>query len=328
VWYLPEWLLTNPGLGKDAARRRLVRENWDEFAECLLTYLDYAKRKYHWEPDYFSFNEPEIGVKILFDAEEHREMNKFLGEKLHARGAKTKLLLGDTASARNAESYWAPTLADPAARKYIGALAYHTWDNPSAALLRRLASRARAEQLPLFLTEVGADASAWTDGSFREWDYALKELALYMKLFREAAPTTLLQWQFSNDYALVEAAGKTITPTRRYYFIKQFCNWTPLPAVACAVATNVEAVQAAAFLALAADKTAAANTAPAVVLHLANFGAAREARLVGIPRRLNQVTGVVSGYEDAYRYVDELRVENGAVQLNLPTHSLTTLRFE
>ena len=262
----------------------------------------------------FSFNEPEAGIKIKFTAAEHVKFVKYLGSFLAGRGIKTRMLLGDAASPGNALSYLPEVLADAEALRWAGGISYHTWGGAGPEVYRKLAQMARQAGKPLYIGEVGTDPGAWRTGAFRgNWDYALKELALYMDLLNHAAPQALLQWQFSDDYALSEETPDGARPTRRYWLLKQFCNWTPRDTRALAASSSAPAVAVAAF----------GDAGRVRVLHLANFGGACRVRVAGFGQ--SALRGVVTGRDDAYRLLDDFPREDGVFTVDLPAQSLTTV---
>ena len=63
IWRLPDWAYTHPPDAENM-NNRIAEEKWPEVLNCISTYLQYAKEKYGAEPDYFSFNEPNIGVHL------------------------------------------------------------------------------------------------------------------------------------------------------------------------------------------------------------------------------------------------------------------------
>lgn len=316
IWYLPEWMLENPGQDKETNRRRLPRDNWPEFAESLVAYIDHARERYGWEPAMFSFNEPEAGIKIRFSAAEHADLVKYLGRRFAARGINTRLLLGDTASPANALSYWPEAMADAEARRYVGGVSFHSWGGAAPEVYQKLAAMARQYGKPLYVGEVGTDPGAWRTGAYRgDWNYALKEIRLYMDLLAYAAPQATLQWQFSDDYPLSEETPDGAAPTKRYWVMKQFCNWTPTDTRALGVASSSPAVRAAAF----------GDPGLARVIHVANLdGVPCRAAIAGLGAA-TAARGVTTGRDDNYRLLDDLAVRRGALTLDLPPQSLTTL---
>ena len=59
VWDIPKWLYADPEKPSYVAK-----DKWPELAAQIGSYLVYAKRKYGVEPDLFSFNEPNAGIRV------------------------------------------------------------------------------------------------------------------------------------------------------------------------------------------------------------------------------------------------------------------------
>ena len=72
----------------------IAPEMWPEVVEGICSYLVYARDHYGVEPNFFSFNEPSIGIYVLFSPEQHRDAIKLLGSAFAARGLKTKMVSG------------------------------------------------------------------------------------------------------------------------------------------------------------------------------------------------------------------------------------------
>ncbi|MGC4106203.1 MAG: hypothetical protein QM753_07585 [Thermomicrobiales bacterium] len=108
-------------------RAQIAPDKWEELAECIGSYLVYAKQKYGVEPDMFSFNEPDWGVMLELTPEEQRDVIKLLGKQFVKLGLKTKLLLADVTNPRGTAKYAEPTVADPEAMQYVAAIAFHSW---------------------------------------------------------------------------------------------------------------------------------------------------------------------------------------------------------
>lgn len=73
-----------------------------------------------------------------------------LGRKLKEQGFKTKLVIPDAINPESAYKYSSFILADPEARQYIGALAYHLYGGSNA---RGMAELSGKYQIPLWMTE-------------------------------------------------------------------------------------------------------------------------------------------------------------------------------
>jgi len=317
VWHLPEWLYADPGDGAQNWNRMQRRVgNWDELIECVASYLDYAKRKYGVAPELFSFNEPDIGVNVLFSAAEHRDLIIRLGARLAQLGLKTKLVLGDVAGA-GAVDYVRPAAADPEARKYLGAVAFHSWHG-RVEDFARWPGVARELGLPLLVTELGVDAGAWhTPWVFSQYGYALDDLRMYQLVLQAARPQAVLYWELTDDYPLAQLREGRATLTPRYWFTKHFCNLTPAPGEQFTAESSNPSVIATAFRGL--------GRAPAHAIHVANFGAARRLTITGLPPTLRELWSVATGKDFSFRPGGLLPVQAGSVQLELPAQSLLTL---
>ena len=320
TWRVPEFVTASPGRGAGARNRKLPREKWPEVLECVGSYLLHAKRKYATEPEMFSFNESDIGCFVRMTAEEHRDWNKACGAYLAKLGLKTKMLLADCATARVA--FAEPTARDPEAMKHCTALAFHTWHKgpKDFAAWRDLARRLK---LPLIAAEVGPDAGAWRDGSFRTRPYFLKELRMYQEILLHAEAQALLEWEYTSDYRMVEVEqgpdGKeTVRPTPRFRMIQQFANHTPRPAEALATESDHPKVLFTAF-------AAAKGGGKALVLHVANVGAARKATLAGLPARGGEFQAVQTTWAGGRKQCPPVRARDGTLALDLAEFSLLTL---
>ena len=230
---MPQWLTEPAGRGSESRTRRLRPEMWPEMLEAVGSYLLYANEHYGVEPNLFSFNEANIGVDLLLSPEEHRQMIKCLGAHLKKLGLKTKMLLGDTGSARGTHTYCLPAANDPEAMQYVGAVAFHSWGGVSPEDYQAWSDLADRLKLPLLDTELGVDAVAYRDRSYDSFFYATREVEMYQDVILHARVQGTQQWEFTNDYSIVhetkDAAGKTlIEPTARFHFVKQFCNLTPV----------------------------------------------------------------------------------------------------
>ena len=324
IWHLPEWLYAKPRTDKHRPNRRRVHpDQWPELLECIGSYLLYAKRQYGVEPDLFSFNEPGIGCRVLFTAEEHREALKRLGAHFAKLGLRTKMLLGDVTSLRHAIGYPQVAAKDPEAMQYVGALAFHSWGGGEPKHYEAWADLAERLKLPLLVAELGVDAFAWRGGAYRSFLYGLREVEMYQHVLLYARPTATMQWEFTSDYGIVleekGADGKArLVPHARFHFIRHFCNLTPPKADALTTTSDHHRVLFTAFRGEAEGK-------PAVTLHIANLGAARPAVLSGVPAGIPRLRAVRTSGDEAFKELPPVAVEGGKAQLTLGPQSLLTL---
>jgi len=99
------------------------------------------------EPD-FGWCQHPTGAKISVD--DYVAIARRLGQRLRAQGLDTQLVVSDGLNPQASLAYMKAVLADPSARPYVGALAYHSYADPypdPAAVLRTSADG--APTLPL-----------------------------------------------------------------------------------------------------------------------------------------------------------------------------------
>jgi len=325
VWWLPEWLYEKGSATPTGQHRIVPREMWPQLADCVGSYLLYAKQKYGVEPDLFSFNESDIGVMVRMTPDEHRDVIKLLGAHFANTGLKTRMLLGDAGSPDTIR-FVAPAVADPEAMKYVGAVAFHSWGGASAEVYRGWADLADRLKLPLLVTELGVDS----DYAVRPHEvpgYWLKELRMYQELLLHARPRATMQWEFTGDYALCGSekqpgAKAKVIPTQRFFFVKQFCNLTPAKADALEASSDHPKVLLTAFAAGAGKPGDARRV---YTLHVANLGLGRTATITGLPVGLRQLRAVRTSESESSKELDPVTVEQGTVHLDLAAESMLTL---
>ncbi len=323
IWDLPGWLYEDGGKAPRNSVHRIAADKWPELLELIGSYLLYAKRQYGVEPDLFSFNEANIGIRVLLTPEEHREEIKRLGAHFRSLGLKTKMLLGDATGPRGTYAYCLPAADDPEAMQYVGAVGFHSWGGGSPKDYSAWGDLAERLKLPLLVTELGTDAGAWQTAAYDNFSYALGEVQMYQELLLYARPQGTMQWEFTGDYGTVKQekdahGNELLVPTVRFWFVKHFCNLTPHHAGALATTSDNPKVLATAFSAQQGDQQA-------FTVHIANFGAARQATVTGLPAGLTRLRAVRTSAEDSFRDLGEVEVVKGAVKLDLTAQSLLTL---
>lgn len=95
-------------------------------------------------PYYSIKNEPNYSKEYL------QKVTILLGRKLKEHGLKTKLVIPDAINPDSAYHYSSFILAEPEARQYIGALAYHMYGSQDAKGMAELAAK---YNIPLWMTE-------------------------------------------------------------------------------------------------------------------------------------------------------------------------------
>jgi O-glycosyl hydrolase len=317
LWRLPERYYTDPNR-KPAGTfaRQIAPDRWPEFLDLLGSYLTYLRANYGAEPDYFSFNEPDLGVDIGFSARAHRDMIKRLGAYLASRGLKTKMLLGDTANPRDSHRYVLPTAADPVAMSHVGAVSFHSWGGGSPAQYGAWADVASWLHLPLVVGEAGVNPGAYRNHTFDSYAYGLSEARQFQELLRDSRPTAILYWEFTEDYGLVHVdKNGSIEPTPRYWLMNQFANLTPAKSEVVTSASDQPDVLVSAFV--------GGETPAAQAVHILNVGPAREVAITGLPAGdwKNVVTTETEGLKPGPVVTATAKITS----LRVPARSLTTL---
>ena len=310
IWRLPSWLYSDPSKDVGSHRRRINPAKWPELLECIGSYLLHAKNKYGVEPDLFSFNEGNIGIYVLFSAEDHSDATRRIGAHLQKLGLGTKMLLGDVSIPQNTHMYIIPAIADQRALKYVGGLGFHSWFGATADHYAAWGSLAEVLKVPLFVAELGVDPNAWKTDVFKGADYALREARMYQGILLHARAQTLLFWEYTSDYGLVEEEWSpsdkkpTLVPTTRFWFVKQFSNLTPPNSSALGTTSTHSQVLFTAF-------GSSGETPGALSLHILNQAAARPATLLGLPKDLTALSMTTSSPTKAFVETGPLPVKDG-----------------
>jgi len=311
LWRLPERYYSDPNQKPPGTfNRQIAAERWPEFLDLLGSFILHAKERYGAEPDFFSFNEPDLGVDLGFTPETHRDTIKRIGAHFESLGLKTKLLLGDTANPRDTHRYVLATAADPEAMRHVGAVSFHSWFDGSPAQYRAWRDVARWLGLPLIVGEAGTDPGAWKNDIYESYAYGLGEMRQYQELLRDAQPASLLFWEYTDDYGLATAGpdGKVV-PSSRFWLMKHFAALTPWKSEGVASSSDRADVLVSAF---AKDG--------AVVVQILNLGPARDATVSGLPvGKWRSVTTTETADWEERPSVDI------AAPLALPARSFTTL---
>lgn len=316
LWYPPEWLFAEPAAERNQPGT-IPRERWDELAESIVSYLTHLKTDYGVEPALFSFNESDIGIYVLLSGDEMREMTKLLGKRLaHAR-LRTKILLGDSADLKTGLEQITPTLNDPDAMKFVGALAYHPWAGQNEQW-SAWSDAAQKHGLMLMATEMGADATAWQDGSYNSPLATVRLAKKYVQQLRDAKTQVLLEWEWTGDYPMAETVDGKPTLTNRGRFLQQLTQTTPTQASVVEVKCANDSITAA--VVFADDQTSAA-------IHLLNHGGDRTIHVRGIPKSLTLGTLFVIDPMKGEKTPAHIEAKDGGCDVDVPAGAIVTLAF-
>jgi hypothetical protein len=275
LWRVPEdyYVPREPGASPLGHGRKIALARWDDFLEGIGSFLLYVKQHYGAEPDMFSFNEPDLGVDIVFTGEEHRDAIKMIGAHFEKLGLKTKQLLGETANPRDRHLYVLPTAADPEAMKYVAGVSFHSWGGASPEQYAAWGDVAEWLQRPLFVGEAGMDPGAYRNRTYDSYTYGLRELKDHFDAVLHARAQVSLYWQYTNDYGLVRVAEDgTIEPTGRFHLMRHLSNLTPPHAQVITARSDQPDVHVMGF-----------RSSDTLVVHVLNTGPACGAELSGLP---------------------------------------------
>ncbi len=275
VWSIPERFYTDPYEKSPLAHSRVINpKKWDELLDLIGSYLLYAKREYSTEPDLFSFNETDIGINVGSTPTSYDQSVRHIGAYFRKIGLKlTKILLKDTGGARDTHKFALEAASDPGVAPFLGAVGFHSWNGATPAQYGEWSSLAEWLNLPLLVTELGVDPSAYYTRSWDSYDYGLKEARMTQELFSYAHPQGLLFWQFTNDYGLVRVRPDgVVEPSSRFWLIKHFTDLTAPQSEALATSSDQPSVLFTAF-----------HGGSQYTLHILNLGARREIAIQGAP---------------------------------------------
>lgn len=324
IWSIPEWICAEPGRGPNTIRRKIAPNKWPELLESIGTYLQYLKRKYGAEPDLFSFNEPDIGIRVLMTETEHCDAIRLLGAHFRELELRTGLLLGDVGRSSGTQGYVLPVANDEKAMTYVTAIGIHSWGGAGPADYRAWAALSDKLKVPLFVTEVGVDAMAWQNDAYDSFDYGLREMELYQELLLHAQPRALLQWELTSGYRVAHeeesASAKRagVTPTKRFWMLAHFFNLTPPNAQLLESASVNPQILLTAFVGRQAEMRFYS-------CHVVNLGHEREARVIGFPDGIRRARVVRTDANNSFQEFPSALVRNGETRVTLTARSILTL---
>jgi hypothetical protein len=312
-WSLPVWARAETGGGAGP----VAADKWPAMYKGITSYLAYMKKNYGAEPLLFSFNEADLGINVRLTPEDQDQVIKGLGAAFAAEGLATKLLLGDTAGAVPRGNYNEPSLADPEAMRYVGAIAFHCWNGGSDQVLAHWAEVAQRFKIPLMITEGGADPFVFRYRFvFLEPWYALDEINLYVRCLALCRPVSILQWQLTDDYSILAGGrnGQPLQPAQRFFNLKQL-NLTPPEAPSLDISSGRPRIAAAAY----------GDAARGYAIHLVNTGTTRPLTLTGLPVSLTQLYPTITDATRGMKVLAPVPVAAGAAQFTLDCRSFVTL---
>jgi hypothetical protein len=323
AWFPPAWAIT----GKFHFRpvngvwgNPLNPDKMQDIYKSITDYILYLKTHYGVEVRMFSFNESDLGINVRISPQEHDELIKGLGAYFASHGLKIKMLLGDNSDATTYKFIY-PTLNDPAALPYIGAISFHSWRGWDTETLQKWADAAKQINVPLIVGEGSIDAQAFGYPQiFKEPTYALQEINLYTRLLNICQPLTILQWQLTADYSPLIGGGifgnnEPLHPGQRFWNLKQLAS-TPAHLFAMPVTCSSADVSCAAL---------GDNTKGTYTIHLVNNGTTRDVTLTGLPAKSKLVHLYKTNQTANMEEEKTPKPENGKIVFKMDATSYYTL---
>jgi hypothetical protein len=327
AWFPPDWAIVGPihfSPGPDHIwGNPLNKDSTEAIYKSITDYILLLKERYKVEPKYFSFNESDLGINVRQTGREHDELIKGLGAYFARYGLATRVLLGDNSDATT-YAFVDPAINDPAARRYIQAISFHSWRGCDSATLHKWADDATRLRVPLLVAEGSIDAAAWAyPAILQEQTYALREITLYTLLLSICQPASILQWQLTTDYSLLAGGGifgdtSALRPTQRFWNLKQL-SMTPRGLFAMPLSCDRPNVTVAAL---------GSNERHLYALHLVNNGAAREVILTGLPLNVKALHIYTTNMTESVKEGTPVKVTEGRAQFTLEAQSYVLLMSE
>ncbi|NLF86183.1 MAG: hypothetical protein GX571_08780 [Lentisphaerae bacterium] len=315
TWRVPAWILDHPPTHD---QNRIAPGRYDDLAGMVAAYLDYLRRSRGVVPETFSFNEPDWGANVIFTPDGYRDALLAVNQALRRHGLETRLMIGDLSTAGDGNAYLAPVLTNSTLMARAAGISFHAWNK--AAEADYAAWRALADQtgLPLIVGEIGVDHN-WRDVQLHGYDYALREMAHYLDVLRQARPQQVLYWEYGASYALLppETRRDRQPESERLALQQHLVSFTPPGAEAITCHSPLKTVSAAAF-------AVPRGKHEGYTLHVANFGAETSLDIAGLPYRIRRLDVVETSQGVCFRTRRAVPCKAGIARVTLPALSLTT----
>jgi hypothetical protein len=201
-WDLPDWIVSDPF---KSTQRFVPYENYPELIEMVAAWLVHARDEYGVEPQYVSFNEPDVGAYITIAPFEAVMLIEQAGKRFEELGIKTKWLIADTANINGSVSYARSVFKKESIRPYLGVFANHSWDSgTSDESYLAVREFALENNLEVWCTEAGSNAFAWqTPEKFLTYSYAIELARVYSRVLKLTGANAILYWEMmGKDYWL------------------------------------------------------------------------------------------------------------------------------
>lgn len=260
-------------------------------------------------------NEPEIARD--FPAEWMRQVVRMLGPKMRAAGFKTMLVVPDDENPDSAYERATAVLADPAARRYVGALAYHIYKGGPVGWAR-MRSLAASYRLPVWMTEYSTPRYGDWQGSL---DWAVR---MHTLLTVGGVSAVDYLWGFFGEWVRTDTLisidfdGGTyrgFRPMPTYWITGQYSRYVRPGYVRVGTSVGVGDVLASGF----------AGAKRVVVVAVNPSGTTRRVKVAVVGGGVRGVVRPVrSSSTEQWRSLAPLPLRSGAFAAVLPPASVTT----
>jgi O-glycosyl hydrolase len=293
----------------------MTEANPEEYAEWVIVMLRHWRDKGA-EMPYFSLkNEPGFAPSGgVWSGEYLRSVTKILGARIKAEGLKTKLVLPDDVSPNEAYGRLQIILADPEARQYVGAIAYHLYQRGGEDKIKQLGAQ---YGIPIWMTEFS------TGDDWLEWAKIMHDL-----IANDGVSAVDYMWGYFGDYdksqlvRLVVRNGsfERFSLTPQYYVTGQYSRYVKPGAVRVGATSSDPNVLATAYV---------DGTKLIVVATYAPPPAVFFERLVRVELGtggpcVKRVEGFRSGLSDAWLALQPLNIDVPRFSMTLPVRTVTT----
>jgi O-glycosyl hydrolase len=238
VWSPPPWMKHNAARGNGTEREtsapgydavpdntsnQLRRDMFEEFAEMCVAYIRILERETGIHLAAISLqNEPRFSqfyASTVYDPETLRDLIRVVGARFEREGITTRILMPeDTGDLAAIQGFVEPALADPEARRHVGAIAVHgyafdgiTPEADDSRTWQEMAQWGEPYGLPLWMTE--------TSGFADDWDGAMRLATAMYTALRYGDVSAWLFWRLGGGTpgrrALIGAGGEVLS--KRYF---------------------------------------------------------------------------------------------------------------
>jgi O-glycosyl hydrolase len=281
-----------------------------EYAEWVLVLLRHWRDAGLEMPYYSLMNEPGYVRSGYWSGAWLRDVAKILGPRMAAEGLKTKLVVPDDFSASEAYGRLQTILADPAARKYVGAVAYHLYQRGDEEQVKALAAQ---YGIPVWMTEFS------TPGDWLSWAALMQEL-----LADHGVSAVDYQWGFFGDWdgsqlIRLRTSGSSYVGydfNRQYYVVGQYSRFVRPGALRVGATSADHDVKVAAFV--------SGSQLVVVATNLASSDRTADVALASGASCATTLDAVRTSETEEWAALPALSVAGGRFSATLPARSVTT----